>query len=84
MFPGFVTVYRDNNNYVHLYFFPGINDNNKKIYNDLDLSKCNFDFIENRLYDNAIDYKFLNKKIKKIHCKLYTTDNKETLISLNI
>lgn len=85
MFPGFITVYKDNNNYIHLYFFPGIDDIGKSIYNDLDLSKCEFDFIKNVNYDNSIDYKFLNKKIKKIYCKLvYSNTNSEEKISLII
>ena len=75
MFPGFITVYKDNNNYIHLYFFPGINDIGKPIYNNLDLSKCEFDFDKKVNYDKSIDYKFLNKKIKKIYCKLVYSDN---------
>ena len=27
MFPGFVTIYKDKENHVHLYFFPGIDEN---------------------------------------------------------
>ena len=33
MFPGFVNAYRDKNNHVHLYFFPGIDEHGNNIYN---------------------------------------------------
>ena len=31
MFPGFVNTYRDKENHVHLYFFPGIDEHGKNI-----------------------------------------------------
>ena len=71
MFPGFVSIYKDENKFVHLYFFPGIDKYGKTIYRSLDLSNIKFDykFTKNQ-NDNAIDYKFLERNIVKIKCKL--------------
>jgi hypothetical protein len=70
MFPGFVSIYRDDEGFVHLYFFPGIDKYNKQIYRSLDLSNIEFDYKYTKHTDNAIDYKFTDKKIIKIRCKL--------------
>ena len=70
MIPGFVVSYKDNEEYVHLYFFPGIDDEGYPIYNPIDLSHCKFKYTSNTYYDNGVDYKFLNKKIIKLNCNL--------------
>ena len=54
MVPAFVNMKKDNDGFIHLYFFPGVDDN-----------------------ENPIDYKFDNKSICKIHCKLVPTGNGE-------
>ena len=75
--PGFVTMYKDMDEYVHLYFFPGIN-NESTIYNSIDLSDVKIQYDERKINDGAIDYKFYNKNIYKIYCKLIETGtNKE-------
>ena len=37
MFPGFVNMYKDNDGFIHLYFFNGIDDDNENIYCDINL-----------------------------------------------
>ena len=83
MIPGFVTAYIDKNNYRHLYFFPGIGDDNNKIYNDIDLSSYTGKYDTNINEDDSIDYKFYDKHISRIICNLNTKDNKITKIVLN-
>lgn len=70
MIPGFVVSYKDNEEYVHLYFYPGIDNDNLPIYNPIDLSNCNFKYTYTKYDDNAVDYKFLNKNIIKLNCNL--------------
>ena len=83
MIPGFITNYIDKDQYRHLYFFNGIDDNDNKIYNNIDLSLYNdkYDYIEN--IDGSIDYKFFDKNISKITCKLVKQDNTHDIIVLN-
>ena len=38
MLPGYITLFKDDNNYVHLFFYKGLTDENTFYYNDLDLS----------------------------------------------
>lgn len=82
MIPGFVTNYIDKNNYKHLYFFQGIDDNNKSIYNNIDLDLINVKYEYSKNIDGSIDYKFYDRSIIKIICKLIDRSNKETLIIL--
>lgn len=68
-FPGFVTVYKDNEQKVHLYFYRGIKDDSP-IYKKLDLSQVKEKYKFKLLPDGAIDYIFDNSNIKSIGCKL--------------
>lgn len=70
MFPGFVTVFKDKNNNIHLYFFPGIDDDGKTFYRNLDLSKCSCTYTEHETSDIGNEFIFDNKRILKITCKL--------------
>ena len=71
MFPGFVSIYKDNKNRVHVYFFRGISDdNNKYIYRTLDLSHIKEEYKFNELEDGAIDYIFSNPFLTTVTCKL--------------
>lgn len=72
MFPGFVHIYRDSDKFVHLYFFSGIDDENKPIYKDIDLSNVSFTYTCSK-NNNSIDYKFDNKSIVRIKCNLVPT-----------
>lgn len=77
MFPGFVNAYRDINKNVHLYFFPGIDEQGHNIYNKIDMSEymSNYDIKENT--DKSIDICFYNNKIIRLNVKLIRNDNKE-------
>lgn len=77
MFPGFVTAYKDNKGYVHLYFFPGLDNRGKPIYRDIDLKHLNIKYDFKKNIDNSIDYKFYNKNIIKLHCKLLFNTTEE-------
>lgn len=66
MFPGFATIYKDNDNFIHLYFFNGIDDDFTNIYRNLDLSELLTEYKETHMNDGAIDYIFTNKTIKRI------------------
>lgn len=84
MIPGFVIAYKDEEDYIHLYFFPGIDEYDQPIYKDIDLSNCKFRYTKSRYLDNAIDYKFYDKRICKLTCKLLDYKNNENIEILNI
>ena len=75
MIPGFVTIYIDKDNYKHLYFYPGIDNDDQFIYHNIDWSDSTLkmDSIYNE--DGSIDYKFYDKSIIRITCTLI--DNKD-------
>ena len=70
MIPGFVTIYIDKDNYKHLYFYPGINDDDQSIYNNIDTSSYTLKMDKKVNVDNSVDYKFFDKNISKITCCL--------------
>ncbi len=82
MFPGFVTIYKDKENHVHLYFFPGIDENDKPFYRDLDLSKCSCTFTEQTTDDGGKDYVFDNPRIIKFVCKLIDNQGQSHVMEL--
>ena len=69
MFPGFATIYKDNLNNVHLYVYPGIDDDGKQIYRNIDLNniKTEYTFIQNK--DKSYDFTF-KTQINKIICSM--------------
>jgi hypothetical protein len=77
MFPGYVTIFRDKDKFIHLYFYPGIDESNNFYYRDLDLSNCKVKYNETVNEDSSKEYVFENKNIIKIVCKLI--DNKGIL-----
>jgi len=77
MIPGFVTIYIDKDNYKHLYFYPGIDDNDQPIYHNIDWSDYPFKMDMSYNEDNSIDYKFYDKNIIRIKCKLIDNNNNE-------
>lgn len=83
MIPGFCSAYIDKDNYRHLYFFRGIDDMNESIYNSIDLSNYNNKYMYYENIDGSIDYKFYDKKIVKIICKLVDRNNNVNLEILN-
>lgn len=78
MIDGFVTSYRDDIGYVHLYFFPGIDENGEQIYKDIGMSSSNgYDIV--KYDDGAIEYILHSKNTIQIDCKLVPKDTtKET------
>ena len=82
MFPGYITLYKDNSANIHLYYFPGISDDGKSsVYMPLDMSKINYDYRFTNMPDGAIDYVFMEKSIKKISASLVDRKTGNTTIS---
>ena len=77
MIPGVVTAYKDNSGYVHLYFYPGLDDFGRPIYREIDFKHINvkYDYVKN--IDNSVDYRFTNKNIIKLHCNLINSLTEE-------
>jgi len=85
MLPGFVDIYRDKKNFIHVFFFPGLDDEDIPIYKDIDMSSCNYKFEEIEHTDKSLDIKFMNTKIIKIYCKLISyKDNSEHIEELKL
>lgn len=77
MFPGYVTIFKDKDEFVHLYFYPGLDNFNNFYYRDLDLTNCQVNYSEIDNEDGSKEYVFDNKNIIRIVCKLI--DNKGKL-----
>lgn len=84
MIEEFVTVYRDCNNKVHLFFFPGIDESNSQICKNLDLSKTGLSFEHFVYSDNAEEFIFDREDISKVTCRLVDNDNNIKTIELSI
>lgn len=69
MFPGFVSVERDLENRPHLYYFPGIDDEGKPIYKNLDLQSITLEYTYEKYDDGAFEFVF-NSAIKHLECTL--------------
>ena len=81
MIPGFVTIYTDKDNYKHLYFYPGYDDNDEPIYRNIELPNCQLKYDKILNDDLSVDYKFYDNSIIKITCNLVKL-NGETDISV--
>ena len=66
LIPGFVTIYKDNSDKIHLYFYPGIDNFNQYYYNTLDLSDAKVKYKEIKHIDGACEFIFDTKNIIKI------------------
>lgn len=84
MIDGFVVSYRDSEDFVHLYFYPGLDDSNAPIYREIDLNGCRFKYQTTKYLDNAVDYKFFDKRIIKLNCKLLDFNNSEHIEILTV
>lgn len=84
MIDGFVVTYKDSENFIHLYFYPGIDKEGKPIYRDIDLSDCRFRHTKKKYIDNAVDYKFFDKRIYKLNCRLLDFNNNEHIEILTV
>lgn len=69
MFPEFATVYRDKQNQVHLYVFPGIDDEGRQIYRNMDLNNINLEYKYTKNDDKSFDFIILSP-IKKLTCTM--------------
>lgn len=83
MIPGFASVYIDKDNFKHLYFFKGIDDDDKPIYYNIDLSNYSLKYDKVINSDESIDYKFYDKSIIKITCKLFKLNEDIDILELN-
>ena len=70
MIPGFVTPYIDNDGYIHIYFYQGCTDEYKPIFRDVDISNINIEYDVVNNDDGSKDFRFHNKTIIKLRCKL--------------
>lgn len=70
MFPGYAMVFKDDLGLIHLYFYPGIDDEGNLYYRDLDLSNCNIKYEKIINEDNSKEYIFEKINILKITCRL--------------
>ena len=76
MFPGYIYLYKDDDAFVHLLFYPVFTDDNEKYYQDLNINLVMFTYTKTESTDGLIDYKFNNKLIIEISCNLVRYDNK--------
>lgn len=83
MIPGFVTIYTDKDKYKHLYFYPGLSDNDDPIYRNIELPDCQLKYDKIINEDFSIDYKFYERKIIKIICHLVKLNNDTDVFVLN-
>lgn len=79
MIPGFVNIDKDEDGFVHLYFYPGIGDNDEPIYRDMTLKNIPFTYTCSKNSDSSIDYKFDNKSIIRIKCQLVPVDSSKEI-----
>lgn len=84
MFPGYVSMFKDEQDFIHLYFYPGLDDNDSYYYRDLDLSNCQVKYSESINEDGSKEYIFENKNIVKIVCKLIDNRGKLHIKELRI
>ena len=87
MLPGFITLFRPYDNFVHLYFYKGLTDDNTFYYNDLDLSAIEKNGYTYKIitYDSFTkEYIFDNKNITGMTCKLISFNGKEEVKKLKI
>ena len=82
MIKGYATTYINKDGLVCLYFFPGIDENDKPFYRDLDLSKCSCTFTEQNTDDCGKDYVFDNPRIIKFVCKLIDNQGQPHVMEL--
>lgn len=87
MLPGYITLFKDDDGFVHLFFYKGLTNENTYYYNDLDLSgieKAGYTYTVNKFNDFTTDYIFDNKNIKSMNCNLISFNNKHFTQTLKI
>ena len=75
MFPGFVSLYKNNEGKICLYYFPGLTNDMKPIYMALDMSniEMGYTFVKNP--DNSVIYTFADDNITTVTARMI---NKKT------
>ena len=69
MFPEFATTYKDDKGQLHLYVFPGIDDDDSQLYRNLDLKNINIDYKFTKNLDKSYDFIILSP-LKKLSCTM--------------
>ena len=70
MIHGYITAYRNDEDRIVLYFYPGYDDNFNKIYADIDMTNISESYNIFRNKDGSVKYVFDNINITSITCKL--------------
>lgn len=74
-FPGYVSIERNDEGLVELYFYKGLDDNMKPYYQNI--NEDNIPENEKVTYgDGSVKYIFKNKNLSKINCDLIPVDSK--------
>lgn len=84
MLPGFVTLFKDKNHKVHLFFFPGLDEESNSIFRTLDLSKTGVEYEKIKFEDGAEEFIFDREDILKITCKLVDRSGSISNVELNL
>lgn len=74
MFPEFAATYRDNDNKVHLYIFPGADASGNQLYKNVDLSSIKAKYTYSKKSDNSIEFIF-EENIKSLQCTMVNIKN---------
>lgn len=74
MFPEFATTYRDNDNKVRLYIFPGVDALGNQLYKNVDLSSIKAKYTYSKKSDNAIEFIF-EENINSLQCTMVNIKN---------
>lgn len=77
-FPGYISIERNSEGFVELYFFKGIDENSRPYYQNI--NEDNIPEYEKISYDDgAIKYIFKNKNLSKISCELIPVDSQNEI-----
>jgi hypothetical protein len=69
MFPEFATTYKDSNGFVHLYIFPGVDDDGRQLYRNMVLNNINVEYEYKKNDDKSYDFMFISAP-KKLTCTM--------------
>ena len=77
------TLFISKDKYKHLYFYPGLSDEDEPIYRNIELPDCQLKYDKIINEDFSIDYKFYERKIIKIICHLVKINGDTDINILN-
>ena len=69
MFKEFASVFKDQDGKLHLYVFPGLDEDGKQIYRNIDLSSIAADYTYVKNKDRSYEFIF-TKNVKTIACNM--------------